>query len=76
MTPEELREQTEQLIAESVGLVRTATDYAVEASLAFASGNFPEHYKRMGQHAKQRIDDQYAETQRDEPGDPPGDAPG
>lgn len=67
MTPEELREQTQQLIQSSVDLVTESTEYAQRACIAWGSGNFPEYYQDIGQQVKQRVDDEYeASKQRSE----------
>ena len=66
MTPEELREQTQQLIQNSVELVKESTEYANRACIAWASGNFVEHYKGIGQQIAQRVDDEYRASQETE----------
>ena len=63
MTPEELAAETARLIEDSTALVKQATEAANKASLAFATGNFPEYWKQTGEEAKQRLDERYEEAQ-------------
>lgn len=64
MTPNELRAQTQKLIADSAELVQTSTEYAEKACLAWASGNFVEHYTQVGEQTAKRLDEQYRATQQ------------
>ena len=66
MTPEELAAETARLLEDSAALVKQATEAANLASLAFATGNFPDYWKQTGEEAKQRLDERYEEAKHSE----------